>query len=84
MSDYYDNSDDTFDNSLLNDYVTTTLDELQSQYVIPIGTKDIEVVDEVEVIGDTKILYTKSGKSFAEHQVENIGVVYEYVTKDSE
>lgn len=84
MSDYYDNSDDTFDNSLLNDYVTTTLDELQSQYVIPIGTKDIEVVDEVEVIGDTKILYTKSGKSFAEHQVENIGVVYEYVTKDCE
>ena len=84
MSDYYDNSDDTFDNSLLNDYVTTTLDEIQSQYVIPNGTKDIEVVDEIEVIGDTKILYTKSGKSFAEHQVENIGVVYEYVTKDSE
>jgi hypothetical protein len=84
MSDYYDNSDDTFDNSLLDDYITTTLDEIQSQYVIPNGTKDIEVVDEIEVIGDTKILYTKSGKSFAEHQVENIGVVYEYVTKDSE
>jgi hypothetical protein len=84
MSDYYDNSDDTFDNSLLDNYITTTLDEIQSQYVIPNGTKDIEVVDEIEVIGDTKILYTKSGKSFAEHQVENIGVVYEYVTKDSE
>ena len=84
MSDYYDNSDDTFDNSLLDDYITTTLDEIQSQYVIPNGTKDIEVVDEIEVIGDTKILYTKSGKSFAEHQVENTGVVYEYVTKDSE
>ena len=84
MSDYYDNSDDTFDNSLLDNYITTTLDEIQSQYVIPNGTKDIEVVDEIEVIGGTKILYTKSGKSFAEHQVENIGVVYEYVTKDSE
>lgn len=84
MSDYYENSDDTFDNSLFDDYITTTLDEIQSQYVIPNGTKDIEVVDEIEVIGDTKILYTKSGKSFAEHQVENIGVVYEYVTKDSE
>ena len=43
MSDYYDNSDDTFDNSLLDDYITTTLDEIQSQYVIPNGTKDIEV-----------------------------------------
>ena len=68
MSDYYDNSDDTFDNSLLDNYITTTLDEIQSQYVIPNGTKDIEVVDEIEVIGDTKILYTKSGKSFAEYR----------------
>lgn len=82
MSEYYDNSDDTFDNSLFDDYITTTLDEIQSQYVIPNGTKDIEVVDEIEVIGDVTILYTKSGKSFAKHQVENIGVVYEYITND--
>jgi len=84
MEDYFNNSDNTFDNDNVEEYnTTTTLDDIQNKYVIPKGTKDIEVVDEVEIVGDTTILYTKSGKSFAEHQVENIGVVYEYVTKDS-
>ena len=74
--------DDSIDNTNFDSYVSTTLDVLQNKYVIPLGTKDIEVVDEIEIIANTKILYTKSGKSFAEHQVENIGVVYDLIKED--
>ena len=77
--DYFDDSDNTFDNSLFDTYTSTTVD-LERKFVIPKGTKTIETVEEIEVIGDTTILYTMSGKSYAEHQVESVNVVYDYVT----
>ena len=37
--DYFENSDSTFDNNMFDEYTSTTLDELQSKYVIPKGSK---------------------------------------------
>jgi hypothetical protein len=79
--DYYENMDNTFDKGQYDTYTSTTLRELEKNYVIPKGTKNIETVDEIEVIGGVTIIYTKSGKSYAEHQVEDVGVVYNYVTE---
>jgi len=81
--DYFENSDNTFDNNMFDDYVSTTLDEIQSKYVVPKGSKVIEIVEETEEIGGVTILYTESGKSYAEHQVENIGVVFSYHTNNT-
>lgn len=82
MEDFFENMDDTFDNGMLDTYTTTTLRELEMGYVVRKGTKTIEIVDEVEDIGGVKIIYTKLGNSYAEHQVEDIGVVFNYISKD--
>ena len=82
---YYDDFDSTFDKNMFDDYFSTnTLEQLESKYVVPKGTKTIEIVVEEEEIGDVTILYTESGKSYAKHQVDNIGVVFSYHTEGEE
>jgi hypothetical protein len=49
-----------------------------SEYIIPIGTKDLELVVEREIIHGTEIIYTESGKSFAQHQVNTLNEIFEF------
>jgi len=46
-------------------------------FVIPIGSKDIEKVVERETIYGVEILYTESGKSLAHHQTNTLDEVLE-------
>lgn len=81
--DYYEFSDNTFDNDGYDTYTTTTLRDLEQRYVVKKGTKTIEEVDEVEYIGGVKIIYTTIGNSYAEHQVDDIGMVFNYIKSNS-
>lgn len=74
-NDYFGDPDYTY-----NDYdFESQIYEINNRYVIPKGTKTIEEVEEREVIGGVTILYTKSGNSYAEEQVDNIHTAFNYV-----
>lgn len=70
------NMDSTFNPNFKFEYDSTI--DLNHNYMVPIGSQTIERIEEIEEIGGVKIFYTKSGKSYAEHQLETIEVVYDY------
>jgi len=55
----------------MKNYLTDEV-PINFRYMIPKGTKNIEIIDEIENIGGINIFYTKTGKSFAEHQMETV------------
>jgi len=74
-----DNSSNTFDNQ--NQYEHNTTLDVNFRYMIPKGTKTIEIIAEIENIAGVDIFYTKSGRSFAEHQLDGVEVTYNYIMK---